>query len=168
MPFTYLTRDELFDNKWVESRTGCWTWIASLNKKGYGSFHVANQKSILAHRYSWERKHKKDIPEGMCICHHCDNPTCVNPAHLFLGTQADNQRDSLRKGRRKYVLSRFKGTGEVDRNVRPTCRQSEYCRRGHLLFGDNLYVNPKGYPNCKRCRNDNRNESRKKTGYYWK
>lgn len=80
----------------------CWTWMASRfsNGGGYGQFSIggAGGSAIGAHRYSWDL-HFGPIPEGMLVCHHCDNPPCVNPAHLFLGTHVDNALDMVAKGR---------------------------------------------------------------------
>jgi len=75
-------------------------WIESETKFGYGRF-FANGKEILAHRMMWIFVYG-DIPKGMCVCHTCDNPRCVNPAHLFLGTKRDNNIDMFAKGRQRY------------------------------------------------------------------
>lgn len=87
---------------------GCWTWTGTRSKTGqrgsyhrgagYGHFMVADQKRVQAHRYSWEL-HFGPIPAGMVVCHRCDNPTCVRPDHLWLGTHKDNVHDMIRKGR---------------------------------------------------------------------
>ena len=76
----------------------CWEWIGSKNIHGYGQFFVTRKKNIGAHRYSWAI-HNGAIPDGLWVLHVCDNPACVNPAHLFLGTVTDNVRDSVGKGR---------------------------------------------------------------------
>jgi hypothetical protein len=77
----------------------CWLWLASKNKPGYGYFNTTSKKCVRAHRFAWELSHHKKIPEGVCVLHHCDNPPCVNPAHLYLGTQAVNMADMIRRGR---------------------------------------------------------------------
>jgi hypothetical protein len=85
----------------VEKTDGCWNWTSCLNKKGYGNFSV-NSRMRRAHRVSYEM-HCEPIPPGMLVLHHCDNPRCIRPDHLFLGTNADNMADKVAKGREAHV-----------------------------------------------------------------
>lgn len=77
----------------------CWEWQAGRAGKGYGQFYRAKNVPVGAHRYSWELAHGRPVPAGMQVMHTCDNPPCVNPAHLRVGTCADNMRDKSVKGR---------------------------------------------------------------------
>ena len=81
----------------------CWVWQAGRVPYGYGAFYV-RPRNYGTHVISWwiANKHKR-IPNGYQVCHRCDNPPCVNPAHLFLGSVADNFHDSVKKGRRRHV-----------------------------------------------------------------
>lgn len=83
--------------------TACWIWTGSKVKKGYGVWsHPSNSyQSMLAHRFVWTITYG-EIPEGVLVLHKCDNPPCVNPSHLFLGSYVDNVQDCIRKGRFSY------------------------------------------------------------------
>jgi hypothetical protein len=85
---------------------GCWTWRLRLHN-GYGVF-TTDSKTYRAHRYAWQLVNGS-IPTGMKACHHCDNRKCVNPIHLFLGTQQDNIDDMVAKGRHRVVKNYMKG-----------------------------------------------------------
>lgn len=76
---------------------GCWEWGATRSRAGYGVIQESGRLRKFAHRLSYEIF--VGDPTGMSVCHHCDNPGCVKPSHLFLGTQADNMRDMRGKGR---------------------------------------------------------------------
>lgn len=88
-------RLELLSEKITES--GCQIWTYGVNKAGYGRLGVDN-KVFLAHRLSYELAYG-EIPKGMLVCHKCDTPACINPTHLFLGTNNDNMQDKVKKGR---------------------------------------------------------------------
>ena len=87
----------------VDRSGDCWEWTAKGTPKGYGVFGLL-RKSVYAHRLSWKME-VGEIPDGMCVCHRCDNPPCVRPSHLFLGTYADNMEDMVRKERGPKKLS---------------------------------------------------------------
>lgn len=83
----------------VDKSGNCWTWTAFKNPKGYGLMgHVQADGNQMAHRVSWVMANG-EIPAGMLVLHRCDNPSCVRPDHLFLGTAQDNADDMMRKGR---------------------------------------------------------------------
>ena len=103
-----LKRKPIVDRFWEKVvRRGsddCWEWTAYRTPKGYGQILNGGKGNGLsrAHRISWVI-HSGMIPQGMCVLHHCDNPGCVNPAHLFLGTNKDNSRDMVAKCRSSHV-----------------------------------------------------------------
>ena len=88
--------DDLFSRS--EWNGDCREWMGARNDRGYGQIVVDGQV-VYVHRLMWMIGNG-DIPDGMYVCHTCDNPPCFRPAHLFLGTNSDNQRDALAKGRR--------------------------------------------------------------------
>lgn len=120
-PSTPATAVERF---WSYVRRGpeCWVWTGQRNAKGYGQFHIGSateRKNTFAHRFSW-KLHNGAIPdETPCVLHKCDNPPCVNPDHLFLGTKADNNRDMRDKGRAGVVpeAKRIRGEAHPDHKL---------------------------------------------------
>lgn len=96
----------------ADSKTGCWNWTGPRLRSGYGSTSYKSAER-RAHRLSW-RLFNGTIPEGMSVCHKCDNPRCVRPEHLFLGTQLDNVRDMIAKGRDRKALGQKNGRAKMD------------------------------------------------------
>lgn len=92
-----------FRSNYITMENGCWEWMGRKDKDGYGRFSYG--KSMGAHRAAW-LLFVDLIPAGMCICHRCDNPSCVNPEHLFLGTVSDNMIDRSRKQRHSVKKNR--------------------------------------------------------------
>jgi len=98
--------EKLWRNVDVRSDNECWVWTGKTANFGYGIIQHRRGYALRAHRVSWIIKHGQ-IPPGMVICHKCDNPPCVNPSHLFLGTKQENTNDMVRKGRMKKPPVRF-------------------------------------------------------------
>lgn len=112
----------------------CWNWTGSVSAKGYGNFRVIN-RTELAHRFILADMNVEVARCPMLACHTCHNRRCVNPAHLYWGTAADNSRDMVMAGR-----SRNRNSGVTE------------CVRGHSLTGDNVYYAPKtGQRHCRKC-----------------
>jgi len=94
----YMPVEEMFEDRYIpEPNSGCWLWLGYGDKNGYGTFYPRGER-WKAHRYSWFI-HNGSIPDGLMVCHHCDMPACVNPNHLFLGTNKNNLQDMVDKGR---------------------------------------------------------------------
>ena len=113
-------------------KDSCQLWPLAL-RRGYGTLRYKG-KQMFAHRFVWEQFFGP-IPTGMLVCHRCDNPPCVNPGHLFLGTWLSNQQDKWQKGRGRIVTYNDKKT---------------HCPQGHQYDEGNTYVlNKKRY--CRKC-----------------
>lgn len=92
----FKNSDEFFENKILKTKT-CWIWQGTIMNSGYGELKYKG-KTWGAHRYSYF-KHNGEFDRNLFVCHHCDNKLCVNPEHLFLGTNQDNVDDMMQKGR---------------------------------------------------------------------
>lgn len=119
----------------------CWPWAGRVGNTGYGQFSVTSSIQRSAHRISWELANGIGIPSGMIIRHKCDNRICCNPAHLELGTQADNVRDMQERGRAKYARGSASSNAklteieviEIKTLLREGVSQSEIGRRFGVL-----------------------------------
>lgn len=101
----------------IDPESNCWNCSFSADRTGYPQIRISS-RNVAAHRVAWVL-HFGDIPIGFCICHKCDNRACVNPAHLFLGTQAQNMQDCARKGRH---VGRSKINPDTVRHIRVLSR----------------------------------------------
>lgn len=95
--------ERILDNIEIDNDTGCWNWQGGKNQRGYGLIQSKDDdgiwKSRAVHRVSYEL-YNGSIPVGLLACHHCDNPSCCNPQHIYIGTQKMNMADMISKGRK--------------------------------------------------------------------
>jgi hypothetical protein len=142
----------LSERFWAKVKKGesCWLWAAWRLPSGYGQIR-AGERLLRAHRVAWELTNGP-IPDGLCVLHNCpggDNPACVNPAHLWLGTNAENTHDMVAKGR--YARHNAEKTR---------------CPRGHRYAGENLYTETSAtgsvYRDCRACRRERQRKYRQK------
>lgn len=109
-----ISRNRLLNN--VKNKNGCWVWCGYVAKHGYGVSSYRS-KGILVHRLSWIL-FKGELNKDLFVCHHCDNPKCVNPEHLFLGTAKDNIIDSFNKKRKSNKGEKHPGAKVSEKDVR--------------------------------------------------
>ena len=125
-----------------EPNSGCHIWIGPWRDgRGYGTVKV-DGRNVYAHRIAWEERHGP-IPVGFCALHNCDTPPCVNDAHLFLGTKADNLHDCMAKGRHRHSQAASNAAH----------RAITHCPQGHPYAGDNLVLYDGDHRKCRICCN---------------
>lgn len=107
-----------------DSITGCWNWTGSKKQNGYGKIRKM-YRQFMVHRLAWELWNGP-IPQKMCICHKCDNRSCFNPKHLFVGTLEENNHDMYKKGRYVWVY------GEMNGQHKLTNEQVRYIKKSNF------------------------------------
>lgn len=128
--------DRFWPKVFVRGPDECWPWTAAKLKSGYGllgSDHKGVER--LAHRISWMLATGKPVPRELCVLHSCDNPSCVNPLHLRVGTHAENTADKMSRGR-----------------YRSATAAKTHCPDGHPYAGENL-IRQGNRRMCRTCRN---------------
>jgi HNH endonuclease len=138
----FLQRRPVAELFWPKVKIGsadeCWEWQSWKITSGYGGIKI-NGRDYAAHRLAYSLTTNRPIPKGMSVCHKCDNPGCVNPNHLFLGTQRDNIQDAVKKGRmarqkgESNPFSRF--TNEQVLQIRAAHKSGEFIRAIAKRFG---------------------------------
>jgi hypothetical protein len=120
---------------------GCWIWTGGKTSKNYGSFKYYQDRSAIGAHVSSHLFHIGEVPNGMRVCHRCDNPPCVNPEHLFLGSNSDNMKDMVAKDRHGS-----------------SSRKQTHCRKGHSFeeFGvhERKWGDGRADRICKECQRD--------------
>lgn len=136
-----------FENLFIKaSDASCWEWRGCRNKQGYGKFAAVRQRPSLAHRFSYEA-YKGKIEDGKIVRHTCDNPSCVNPAHLIIGTHKDNSRDMVERQRDLAAI-------EIRREkTKAFWAKVTHCQRGHPFDERNTFIRKGGQRTCRACRN---------------
>lgn len=128
------------ENNRYDPATGCWNWTGSKGPHGYGQKFFQGRLHAV-HRLAAHFYLRFDLNSPLRILHRCDNPSCFNPKHLFIGTQLDNIRDCIRKGR--FFNQKREGS-------------STTCPLGHPYSGSNLFLRSSGAKECRICRADSR------------
>lgn len=111
---------------------GCWEWTGGTTSYGYGVMSFQNH-TVGAHRLAWEAWHEQLVPAGLYVLHHCDNPPCIRPDHLYVGTPSENMFDKVAKGRHPG-------------------RAKTHCKWGHS-FEDHAWIDKNGRRCCRICLN---------------
>lgn len=139
-----MSLKERFNSKYKKDKSGCWLWTGSVSPTGYGRIAFKGTQH-QAHRISYQL-FKGDFDKSLFVCHTCDVRNCVNPKHLFLGTNKDNMMDMVKKGRNRNPRSEW-----------------THCINGHELKGKNLKIKADGSRRCLIClREFERNRSRRR------